>query len=286
MIWREFLMTNLISVERLKKRLENNQANTVIVDTRFKLDDEDAGRKLYLESHLPGAVYLDLNRDLSGKVFKHGGSHPLPDFPTFIEKIGKIGIDKDTTVVIYDEGNDMFAARLWWLLEAIGHEKVYILEGGYTRWVEEGNEVTATIPSLKPKKFTASFDENKVVDMQVVKEKSDTDTVLIDSRAENRYLGDYEPLYSKAGHIPGAENYPWQAVLSADGNWLKGEGLEQHFSGLDKTDEIIVSCGSGVSACVNILALKAAGYKNVRLYPGSFSDWISYDENEIEIGEA
>lgn len=278
-------MTNLISVERLKKRLENNQDNTVIVDTRFKLDDEDAGRKLYLESHLPGAVYLDLNRDLSGKILKHGGSHPLPDFPNFIEKLGNIGIDEDTTVVIYDEGNDMFAARLWWLLDALDHDKVYILEGGYARWVEEGNEVTDAIPSLKPKKFTATFDEDKIVDMQTVREKLDTDAVLIDSRAKNRYLGDYEPLYSKAGHIPGAKNYPWQAVLSADGKWLKGEELQQHFSDLDKNDEIIVSCGSGVSACVNIIALKAAGYENVRLYPGSFSDWISYDENEIEIGE-
>lgn len=278
-------MTNLISVDRLKKRLDNGQDNTVIVDTRFKLDDEDAGRKLYLESHLPGAVYLDLNRDLSSKAKKHGGSHPLPDFPTFIKKLGNIGIGTDTTVVIYDDGNDMFAARFWWLLEAVGHEKVYILEGGYKRWVEEGNEVTSEIPSLEPKEFHGEFNEDKIVDMKTVREKLATDAILIDSRSEERYLGDYEPLYSKAGHIPGSRNYPWQAVLSRDGNWTKGEDLKEHYADLGKEDEIIVSCGSGVSACVNVLALKASGYKDVLLYPGSFSDWISYDENEIKIGE-
>lgn len=278
-------MTNLISVERLKKRLANGQGNTVIVDVRFKLDDEDAGRKMYLEDHLPGAVYLDLNRDLSGKVGKHGGSHPLPDMPTFAEKLGNIGIDEETTVVVYDQGNEMYAARFWWLLEALGHKKVYILEGGYKRWVEEGNEVSTELPDLQEKEFKGEFDEEKIVDMKTVREKLHSNTVIIDSRTKERYLGDYEPFYSKAGHIPGAKNYPWQAVLSEDGKWLKGKALQKHFSDLDKDDEIIVSCGSGVSACVNILALKAAGYENVRLYPGSFSDWISYDENEIEIGE-
>lgn len=278
-------MTNLISTERLINRLDNQQDNTRIIDVRFKLDDADAGRKMYLESHLPGAVYLDLNKDLSGRVEKHGGSHPLPDFPTFINKLANIGIDDEITVVIYDEGNDMFAARLWWLLESIGHNKVYILEGGINRWVEEGNEVTTELPTLNPTSYEAYFNEEKIVDQETVKEKVAAGIKLIDSRAENRYLGDFEPMYSKAGHIPGAKNYPWKSVLSDDGKWLKGKGLLEHFSELDKDEEIIVSCGSGVSACANLLALKAAGYKNAKLYPGSFSDWISYDENEIELGE-
>ncbi|MHA6253107.1 sulfurtransferase [Oceanobacillus sp. CAU 1775] len=278
-------MTNLISVERLNHRLENQLDNTRIIDVRFKLTDENAGRKLYLESHIPGAVYLDLNKDLSGRVEKHGGSHPLPDFKTFIKKLGNIGVDEETTVVIYDEGNDMFAARLWWLLEAIGHTKVYILEGGFKHWVASGNKVTSDIPSLTPKEYKATFNEEKIVDIDAVKEKVAEGTTLIDSRTEDRYLGDFEPLYSKAGHIPGAKNYSWKTVLSDDGKWLKGEGLKQHFSDLNQEEEIIVSCGSGVSACINILALKAAGYKNVKLYPGSFSDWISYPENDIELGE-
>ncbi|WP_084268687.1 GNAT family N-acetyltransferase [Oceanobacillus damuensis] len=284
-LWRD-KMTNLISVQRLKNRLANNQNNTAIIDLRFQLDDPDAGRRMYLKDHLPGAVYMDLNKDLSGKVEKHGGSHPLPDWTQFTAKIGNIGIDNQTTVVIYDQGNEMFAARLWWLLETIGHDNVYILEGGYNRWVEEGNEVTDEIPSLEAKEFKAEIAGDRFVKMQDVKEKMETnDAVLIDSRARERYLGEWEPLYSKAGHIPGAKNYFWKDVFSEDGIWKKGEVLEEHFSNLSKKDEIIVSCGSGISACPNILALKMAGFKNVKLYPGSFSDWISYDENEVELEE-
>ncbi|WP_249871406.1 sulfurtransferase [Oceanobacillus saliphilus] len=279
-------MTNLISVSRLKRRLENNQNNTVIVDVRFQLDDPDAGRKMYLQDHLPGAVYMDLNKDLSGKTQKHGGSHPLPDWELFTAKIGNIGIDNNTTVVIYDQSNDMFAARLWWMLETISHERVYILEGGYDGWIEEGNQVTDELPSLVAKEYDAEIGSNRIVNMQEVKEKIKTNTAtVIDSRARERYLGEWEPLYSKAGHIPGAKNYFWKDVLAEDGSWKKDDELKKHFSSLSKDDEIIVSCGSGVSACPNILALKKAGFSNVKLYPGSFSDWISYVENEVELEE-
>ncbi|AXI07942.1 sulfurtransferase [Oceanobacillus zhaokaii] len=280
-------MSNLISVERLKKRLENNLDNTVIVDVRFQLDNPDAGRKMYLESHLPGAVYLDLNRDLSGRAEKHGGAHPLPNRETFTAKMGNIGIDENTTVVIYDQGNGMFAARLWWLLENSGHDKVYLLEGGYKRWVEDGNDVTKEISRLQRKKFKPKYRNDQTVTMEEVKEKTENQTaILIDSRAKERYLGEIETLYSKAGHIPGAKNYFWKGVLAGEGVWKKGKELEQHFAALPKDEEIIVSCGSGVSACPNILALKAAGYTNVKLYPGSFSDWISYDKNDIELDES
>ncbi|RDW21071.1 sulfurtransferase [Oceanobacillus arenosus] len=280
-------MSNLISVERLKKRLENNLNNTVIVDVRFQLDDSDAGRKMYLKSHLPGAVYLDLNRDLSGRAEKHGGAHPLPDRKTFAAKMGNIGIDANTTVVIYDQGNEMFAARLWWLLENSGHDKVYLLEGGYKLWIEDGNEVTREISRLQPKTFKPNFRDDQTVTMEEVKEKTENHTaILIDSRAKERYLGEIETMYSKAGHIPGAKSYFWRGVITDEGVWKKGEELEQHFATLPKDEEIIVSCGSGVSACPNILALKTAGYTNVKLYPGSFSDWISYDKNDIELDES
>ncbi|PAV30565.1 sulfurtransferase [Virgibacillus profundi] len=279
-------MPYLISLDRLKKRLENNQDNTVIVDVRFQLNDPDAGRKAYLQNHLPGAVYMDLNKDLSGKASKHGGNHPLPDMKMFAGKIGKIGIDHDTTVVIYDQANDMFAARLWWLLDNLGHEKVYILDGGYEGWIKEGNEVTTAIPELKPKEFKGNFNENKIANIEEVKEKlEDNSAVLIDSRAKDRYLGETEPLYGKAGHIPGAKNFFWKNVLTKDGNWKKNGELEEHFASLSKDEEIIVSCGSGISACPNVLALKFAGFTNVKLYPGSFSDWISYEENKVETKE-
>ncbi|GAB3046055.1 sulfurtransferase [Virgibacillus ainsalahensis] len=280
-------MSYLISVNRLKNRLENNQDNTVIVDVRFELTDPDAGRKMYLESHLPGAVYMDLEKDLSGKAEKHGGNHPLPDMEMFAAKVGNIGINHETTVVIYDQANDMYGARLWWLLDYLGHEKVYILDGGYTRWITEGNEVTDRIPELEAKNFQPIFRNNQVADIEEVKEKLEKDeAMLIDSRSKERYLGKSEPMYVKAGHIPGAKNFFWKDVLTKDGVWKKNGELQEHFASIPKEREIIVSCGSGISACPNVLALKAAGYTNVKLYPGSFSDWISYEENKVEKKEA
>ncbi|MFC2947883.1 sulfurtransferase [Virgibacillus sediminis] len=279
-------MPFLINVNRLKNRLDNNLDNTVVIDVRFDPNDPDAGRKMYLESHLPGAVYLDLEKDLSGKPEKHGGKHPLPDMNLFAAKAGNIGIDHDTTVVIYDQDNDMFAARLWWMLHILGHERTYVLEGGYNRWTEEGYEVTAELPELKAKKFRASRKENQIADIEEVKEKLDRDAaILIDSRSRNRYLGKEEPLYPKAGHIPGAKNYFWKDLFKENGTWKKNGELEEHFSSLPKHTEIIVSCGSGISACPNVLALKMAGYEKVKLYPGSFSDWISYEENEVATKE-
>jgi len=271
----------LITVDRLKRRLENKQNNTVIIDVRFQLNDPDAGRKAYLEGHIPGAVYLDLNKDLSGKVEKHGGSHPLPDIDTLAAKIGQIGIDHETKVIIYDLNNDMFAARCWWLLHYMGHEKAYLLDGGLTAWIEAGNETTTELPKLEAKEFEPKLLADEVADIADVKERS-SDSILIDSRAEERYLGKSEPMYKKAGHIPGAKSFFWKGVLTEDGSWKSQGELEQHFAELPKDAEVIVSCGSGVSACPNIIALKKAGFQHVKLYPGSFSDWISYDENEIE----
>ncbi|MYL46828.1 sulfurtransferase [Virgibacillus halodenitrificans] len=276
-------MSYLISVNRLKSRLENNQDNTVLVDVRFQLGDPQAGRKAYLEEHIPGAVYMDLEKDLSGKKEKHGGSHPLPDIDMLAAKISNIGIDHDTTVVVYDKENDMFAARFWWLLHYMGHKKVYVLEGGYDCWKKEGNETTSEIPQLQKKHFSPSVREDEKVSIETVKQKlTNENTIVIDSRAKERYLGKTEPMYAKAGHIPGTKNFFWKELIKDNQTWKKGEELAEHFKSLPKNKEIIVSCGSGVSACPNILALKSAGYSNVKLYPGSFSDWISYEENPVE----
>lgn len=279
-------MTYIISVSRLKNRLENNRDNTVIVDVRFQLTDSEAGRKQYIKDHLPGAVYLDLEKDLSSKAEKHGGKHPLPDMTTFARKVGNIGIDHDTTVVIYDQANEMFASRLWWLLHYLGHEKAYVLDGGYEEWLRQGNPVTDQMPVLEPKRIRPILRDEQTANIDEVKGKLESDTaIVIDSRERERYLGNIEPLYHKSGHIPGAKNYFWKDVLNKKGNWKKDEVLTEHFSAIPKDKEVIVSCGSGISACPNILALKMAGYKNVKLYPGSFSDWISYEENKIETKE-
>src|SRR5699024_7606510 len=163
----------LTTVDRLKRRLENKQNNTVIIDVRFQLNDTGAGRKAYLEGHIQGAIYLDLNKDLSGKVEKHGGRHPLPDIHKIAERRGQIGIDHQTKVIIYDQDNDMFAARCWWLLHYMGHEKVYLLDGGVTAWVEAGNETTTELPKLEAKEFEPKLLADEVVDIVDVKERKE-----------------------------------------------------------------------------------------------------------------
>lgn len=257
--------------------------DVVIIDVRFQLKDPDEGQKAYIQGHIPGAVYLDLKKDLSGTPERHGGSHPLPDIDTFAAKLGSIGITQDTLVVIYDAHNDMFAARMWWLLHYVGHDKSYLLDGGLEAWIGEGYELTTDVPTLHSKKFQPQVRSNEIVDMETVRERNDN-TVLIDSRAKDRYVGKTEPMYKKAGHIPGAVNYFWKDVLGENGNWKSADALETHFKDLEKDAEIIVSCGSGVSACPNVIALKTAGFTNVKLYPGSYSDWISYEENTTETG--
>lgn len=279
-------MSILVSPDWLAKRMKQHPDHTAIVDVRFSLGDPSAGETAYQTSHIPGAVYLDLNKHLSSPVQTHGGNHPLPDIEDFAEKLGELGIDQETTVVIYDQANDMFSARLWWLLYYVGHEHAYILEGGLDQWVKQGKVTTNQVPVPTVKSFAPAVRSGKVAHMDEVKEKvQNGSAVLLDSRAEDRYLGKTEPLYHKAGHIPGAKNYFWKEVLTENGEWKDHEALQAHFASLPETDEIIVSCGSGVSACPNVLALTMAGYKNVKLYPGSFSDWITYPENDVATEE-
>jgi thiosulfate/3-mercaptopyruvate sulfurtransferase len=275
-------MSFIKSVEDVYQLLTNSSTKLVIVDVRFDLTNPNWGMEQYRKSHIPGAFYLHLEKDLSGKVQEHGGNHPLPDMEMFAEELGKIGINEKTNIVIYDQANDMYASRLWWMLHYMGHPSVYVLDGGFEAWVKAGFPVTSEIPTPKPVTYEPRLRANEVVHMEQVKEKmSKKSAILIDSRARERYLGKVEPLYSKAGHIPGAINYFWKEVFTQNGRWKSVDELKNHFSDLSKDEEIIVSCGSGVSATPNILALKMAGFENVKLYPGSFSDWISYEENEV-----
>ncbi|GEN57493.1 thiosulfate sulfurtransferase [Halolactibacillus alkaliphilus] len=272
-------MTFLIEPETLLKSIDEY----TIIDTRFELLDPSKGRELFQTSHIPGAVYFDLNKDLSGVQKKHGGNHPLPDEVVFIEKLRQIGVANDTKVVIYDQGNAMFAARLYWLFDHYQHPTVYVLNGGFDRWEKLNYPVTNVV--RRKEKSTTPFVRNNelVVDIDyVIEHKDDFNITLTDARSLERYLGLTEPLYHKKGHIPGAKCYDWQQVLNEDGTWKTKSELESVFKDLSKEDEIILSCGSGVSACMNYLALKFLGYKNVKLYPGSFSDWISYPELPVE----
>lgn len=262
----------------------NSDKEVVIIDVRSDLKNPDQKEQKYQQDHIPGAYYLHLEKDLSGEKGKHGGNHPLPDIEILAEKLEGMGISRNVPVVIYDDNNDMFAPRAWWLLQYIGHEETYVLDGGYKGWKSAGGEVTSVIPEQRNAVFIPEVDPAMTVTMNEVKHRG-TDAVLLDSRAEERYLGKVEPLYKKAGHIPGAKNYFWKNVLAEDGSWKDSSALKENFKELNEAKEIIVSCGSGISACPNILALKQAGFHNIKLYPGSFSDWISYEDNPVTKGE-
>lgn len=271
------------SAEWLAKRLSDCELR--IVDCRFSLTDPAYGRQAFQKGHIPGAVFFDLEQDLSGRVQEHGGRHPLPDFKVLQQKLEAVGIDENTPVISYDNGEGAFASRFWWLLTYMGHKNVFVLDGGFKKWTETGNPVTSEINQHERKHFSASFQEHMLATYSEVKEKSnDGKSILIDSRTRERYLGLEEPIDKKPGRIPGALNKEWVAAFE-DGNWKSREKQMERFADLPKTEEIIVYCGSGITATPNVLALMNAGFSNVKLYAGSYSDWVSYDENNVETGE-
>ena len=241
------------------------------------------GREKYEEEHIPHAVYFDLNLDLSSPITEHGGRHPLPNIEEFADKLSRAGIDEHTTVIAYDSEAGANASRLWWLLNYVGHEKVYILDGGFPAWKENGLPVTKEIPVVKRKAFKANVQGHMLVTMETVRENIHTgaDVTLIDSREPKRYAGVEELVDPKAGHIPTAVNYFWKDGILQSGHFKNEAQQQERFQNLSKDKETIVYCGSGVTACPNILALKLAGFQNVKLYAGSWSDWISYPENQI-----
>lgn len=276
-------MVYIITVDELQQL--QKEVDVLLIDVRSNLGDPQIGRSKYEEAHLPGAFFLDMKEDLSGEVGQHGGNHPLPEVDEFAATLGSIGVRPETKVVIYDDSNGMFAARAWWIFHYFGHADSMILEGGYHAWVDAGHGVTSTIPERAPTTFIPKILADEVVTMEEVKERDKQKSVLIDSRSFARYTGENEPMYEKAGHIPGAKNYFWGDVMDEQNGWKNVASLQKHFQTLSEAEEIIVSCGSGISACPNVLALKMAGYTNVKLYPGSFSDWISYEDNDIVTGE-
>ncbi|MEH7109114.1 sulfurtransferase [Bacillus sp. JJ1764] len=272
----------ILDREWLLDHLHDRQVR--IVDCRFTLTDPEKGRQDYLTGHLPGASYFDLEKDLSSPVGLHGGRHPLPNLDQLVKKLEQSGINEDSTVVVYDNGEEAFAGRFWWMLQYLGHEKVYVLNGGFKQWVLADLPVTTDIPLHEPAHFKYQVKPGILAqysEVQDVVSGAKSDVVLIDSREEKRYLGLEEPIDKKAGHIPSAINKPWMEGLE-DGYYKPAGEQHERFSELSSDQQIIVYCGSGVTATPNYLALKEAGFKNVKLYVGSFSDWISYDGNKID----
>jgi thiosulfate/3-mercaptopyruvate sulfurtransferase len=273
-------LSPVVSAASLFEHLKDDQV--VIVDCRFDLAQPQLGREHYQTSHIPGAFYLDLNQDLSGPVQQHGGRHPLPEPEQLAAKLEAIGVRSGngqaaTWVIAYDDSRFAFAARLWWLLRFLGHDRAAVLDGGFAGWQAAGYPVTSedSNPKVKPGAFIPRMRSNWVVDMETVKtQKDQPEIALIDSREADRYRGEREPIDPVAGHIPGAINYPWTEVTNSQG-YLR-PSVQKQWASLAGIKEIIVYCGSGVTACVNLLSLEMAGYQNGKLYAGSWSDWCSY----------
>ncbi|MCC5928748.1 MAG: sulfurtransferase [Cyclobacteriaceae bacterium] len=270
---------NIISATELSTKLGNS--NLVIVDTRFKLGNPEYGIMEYGKGHIPGAIYLDLEKDLSAPLQQHGGRHPLPGLDALLHIVENTGIQNSSHVVIYDDAAGMYAGRFWWLLKYAGHSDAQVLDGGWQEWNKLELPLDQRIPLVEKTKYIPDIKHDMLVSMQYVREKmSHNGTVLIDARAPDRYLGLHEPIDPKAGHIPGAINKPFSENLQ-DGKFKTASALYQQYKDLESTSEIIMYCGSGVSAVHNIIALDEAGIGQVKLYAGSWSDWISYEENPV-----
>jgi thiosulfate/3-mercaptopyruvate sulfurtransferase len=269
-------MNYVVTADWLSQNL--SAPDVVIVDCRFALANPLLGKQQYLTSHIPGAYYLDLNQDLSAPAHRHGGRHPLPDATELTAKLTNMGINfGQTLVVAYDDSKLAFAARLWWLLRYYGHEQVAVLNGGYQNWLQAGHSSDATIPATGVGQFTPQIQLDWIVDIDTVSDQQDnSQVVLIDSREADRYAGLAEPIDPVAGHIPGAVNYPWAGVTDDQDLLLPIAQQQQRWADLSATQTKIVYCGSGVTACVNLLSLAIAEVPNTLLYPGSWSDWCSY----------
>jgi thiosulfate/3-mercaptopyruvate sulfurtransferase len=275
----DMLTSPLVTVDWLHQHLAaKSDLDLQIVDCRFALSDPNLGKKQYEDAHIPGANYLDLNRDLSSPVGIHGGRHPLPDDRVLGAKLAAMGINSQTLVVAYDDSRFGFAARLWWLLRYYGHDLVAVLDGGYSSWVESGYPVTDKLPEVAtPGNLQPQIRTDWIVDIERVRAIQNSPAhLLIDSREVDRYLGKSEPIDPVAGHIPGAVNYPWQDVSTPAGLALSIASQQQRWAAISPDVAPIVYCGSGVTACVNLLSLELAGIAGAKLYPGSWSDWISY----------
>jgi thiosulfate/3-mercaptopyruvate sulfurtransferase len=266
----------LIGTDSLQRELGNPAL--AVIDCRFDLLHPDAGREAYLKAHILGARYADLNRDLAAAVQAHTGRHPLPAPEAFARRMGALGIGHDSQVVAYDEANGSFAARLWWLLRWIGHDRVAVLDGGFKAWLARGGEVQSGDTLVPARHLGVRLQPHAVSSSdEVATALKSPDTLLLDARAAERFAGSVEPIDPVAGHIPGAVNHPFSANLEADGRFLPRDELERRWRarlGSKTPENVIAMCGSGVTACHNLLSLELAGLPGGKLFAGSWSEWI------------
>ena len=267
-----------------------NSSNLIIIDCRYELSTPDKGKEDFQHSHIPGAIYAHLKYDLAGPVVpERTGRHPLPDIDELSKKFSSWGIGKDTQVIAYDESTGaMVAARVWWLLKYLGHDNVAVLNGGFENWTKQGYPTTAEIITPKPAIFTPEVNPQMLVtsnDVEAV--LNNNNYLIIDSRAEERYLGEFEPIDPIAGRIPGAVNRFHANNNDDDGKYKNSSLLKEEFTELINNipaDKTIFYCGSGVTGAQNVLAYYYAGLGLPKLYAGSWSEWIT-DPNRPILGK-
>lgn len=268
--------TTLISTEELAVQLDDPRL--VAIDCRFSLTDPAAGERAYREGHIPGARYAHLDRDLAGPITPTSGRHPLPERETLAARLGAWGVNGRTQAVVYDDAGGAFAARAWWLLRWLGHEKVAVLDGGLPQWRREGRAESSETPVPVATVFSIRAPLVEPVDVEQLQGALARRAVLVmDARAPERFRGETEFIDPVAGHVPGAINHPLQNNLGHDGRFLPAAEIRRRFLGElgdYRPEQTVQMCGSGVTACHNALAMAYAGLEGVRLYAGSWSEWI------------
>ena len=278
------MLTTLVGVEELARHLDD--PDWVICDCRHDLSAYEAGRLAYAEAHIPGARFLHLDEDLSGPKTGLTGRHPLPHPRTFGLRLGALGIDNSKQVIAYDASGGCYAARLWWMLAWVGHAAAAVLDGGWNAWLDSGLPVAREMPLVRPTSFSLHPRLELAVDASyVAAHLGDPAVAVIDSRSPDRFCGENETLDPVAGHIPGAANRFFRLNLDDHGRFKSTAALRQEFAevvGKRDAQAIVHLCGSGVTACHNLLAMEHAGLPGSRLYPGSWSEWVSDRTRPVE----
>ncbi len=283
------VFSRLISAQALLALLvEDASADLVIVDCRHDLTDPEFGPRVYAIGHLPGARFMHLDRDLSGAMTGANGRHPLPDAGKLAKRLGELGVGNDTQVVAYDDAGGMFAARLWWLMQWLGHSKVAVLDGGMQAFVRAGGSLTQALPKSVSRDFVIQPGASSVDAGFVFANLASNKALVVDARSPDRFRGENEMLDPVGGHIPGARNRFFRNNLERDGGFKLPTVLREEFLevlGGRPAAEIIHQCGSGVTACHNLLAMEVAGLSGSRLYPGSWSEWCADQSRPVARGD-
>jgi thiosulfate/3-mercaptopyruvate sulfurtransferase len=271
------MFTTLIAASDLAAHLDH--AGWVVCDCRHDLSDVEAGRRAYGVSHIPGARFVHLDADLSAPMTGRNGRHPLPEPDRLARRFGEMGIGNASQVVAYDASGGYYAARLWWMLRWLGNNAAAVLNGGWDAWVRAGQPVSSAAPAIKPARFQARIRADVTIAAeQIAARIGQPQPLLLDARSPDRYRGENETLDPVAGHIPGALNRFFRSNLESDGRFKPPAELRREFSsvlGTAAPSDVVHYCGSGVTACHNLLAMEVAGLAGSRLYPGSWSEWCS-----------